>query len=197
MPMPGGTILMSGQVWSEKWAGYIDCGNGKFRKPAEWNGRTINRYAIEKRCAHCGTETLQNTSNAKKSANAYCSVECKSHYVKARHRGNRVRKTRKHGRGSHVLVRMHEHHRAGRHGTVFEHILVAEQKIGRPIERHERVHHINCIKDDNRPENLFVCADDREHFLIHGTLNDCVAELLASGAIVFDEDAKTYRVVKQ
>jgi hypothetical protein len=92
---------------------------------------------------------------------------------------------------------MHEHHRAGRHGTVFEHILVAEQKIGRPIERHERVHHINCIKDDNRPENLFVCADDREHFLIHGTLNDCVAELLASGAIVFDEDAKTYRVVKQ
>jgi hypothetical protein len=124
-------------------------------------------------------------------------VECKAQQIAAQTRGNKMIKRRTHGRGAHVLVRQPDHPRAGIHGMVFEHVLVAEKKIGRPILRHERVHHINCIKDDNRPENLFVCANDREHFLVHGTLNDCVAELLALGVLVFDEASKSYKVIKR
>ena len=71
------------------------------------------------------------------------------------------------------MVLRPDHPRAHRTGYVMEHILVAEQKLGRPLhwDRNNRsaceiVHHINGNKTDNRPENIAVVTP-REHLRIH------------------------------
>jgi len=55
-----------------------------------------------------------------------------------------------------ILIRAPEHPRASPNGYVFEHIVVLEKKIGRPLQPTECSHHINGVKTDNRPENLEV-----------------------------------------
>jgi hypothetical protein len=59
----------------------------------------------------------------------------------------------KHSAG-YIKVLAKDHPRADSSGYVMEHIAVMERQLGRHLEPHERVHHKNSKRDDNRPENL-------------------------------------------
>lgn len=63
-----------------------------------------------------------------------------------------------------------EHHRAKSNGYVREHILVAEQCLGRELADGEVIHHINEDKRDNRPENLVVFNSHPDHMKYHWML---------------------------
>ncbi len=68
-----------------------------------------------------------------------------------------------------VLLYLPDHPRARKGGYVAEHRYVWEQTNGRALERNEAVHHINGVKDDNRPENL-VALTHGQHSSLHGPL---------------------------
>lgn len=68
-----------------------------------------------------------------------------------------------------AYVRIPEHPKATSTGYVYEHRVVAENKIERLLRDDEVVHHINLNKLDNRPENLVVLTED-QHRKVHGFL---------------------------
>lgn len=73
-----------------------------------------------------------------------------------------------------------------------EHVLVAEAAIGRKLVVDEHVHHINGVKTDNAPENLFVCKR-RVHSLAHASFGELLPGLIADGLVLFDRDTGRYR----
>ncbi len=72
------------------------------------------------------------------------------------------------------------------HPYTYEHVLVAEMKLGRRIMRGEHVHHINGLKTDNRDLNLLVVTE-RQHKLLHGQLQAIAQEMVRSGEIIFSD----------
>lgn len=54
---------------------------------------------------------------------------------------------------------------------VYEHVLIAEQALGRALPAKAEVHHVNEIKTDNTHSNLVICENRGYHRLLHMRMN--------------------------
>lgn len=79
-----------------------------------------------------------------------------------------------------VFIWSPHHPYAGKSGYVKENRLVVEKHICRFLKPEEACHHINKIKNDNRPENLMAFKSDRLHQLFANGHN------IKSSDIIFD-----------
>lgn len=111
-----------------------------------------------RKCDRCGVEY-----HPKGPRSRYCGRQC---YVHVRDRGEYGREYRKlsdtdldnpdtWGRYRTELgyIRLITE-AGGSKSSILEHRWVVQKRIGRPLEPHENVHHLNGVRDDNRPENL-------------------------------------------
>jgi len=102
------------------------------------------------RCPACRAWDLCGCGQRKQAESATCG-SCRSEVGQANGnwKGGRTRH-----KAGYVMVRIPGHPRTGTSPYVFEHILVAEALLRRYLIEGESVHHINGVRDDNRPANL-------------------------------------------
>ena len=69
---------------------------------------------------------------------------------------------RKHSSG-YIRRLVPKHPFADKSGYVYEHRLIVEKQIGRYLHRWEVAHHINGIKNNNKPQNLMAFRNQKTH----------------------------------
>lgn len=116
-------------------------------------------------CTVCGRECSVYRSPSAQPPTT-CSLKCTG--IKQRGDGNPSFSGGRHVADSgYVRVLAADHPQADVRGYVYEHRLVMEEQIGRRLRPGEVVHHINHVRDDNRPENLQLFESHSEHIKFH------------------------------
>lgn len=93
-------------------------------------------------------------------------------------------KTTRFSNGGYWYILNPEHPNAGKNGYVAEHIMVASEKIGRPLKKGECVHHLDMNKQNNDPANLSVC-NRSQHRNYHLQLELIAVEMFRNGNLIF------------
>lgn len=144
---------------------------------------------IKKNCLTCNKEFMVYPSNNKEKRGLYCSRSCRPTWNKGKkglwkwseetrrkiietkkkssqkfkeegkHRPNW--KGGRHNHKGYIRISQPEHPFADKSGRIFEHRIILEKKIGRYLTPNEIPHHINGIKNDNRPENLILTVKNK------------------------------------
>lgn len=118
---------------------------------------------MEKRCQWCKKSFIANRKERK-----FCGIPCATKNMNLL-RGDRTGANNPSWKGGvrlsagYRFIQSKNHPKADRKGYVQEHRLVMEDYLGRYLRDGETVHHLNYIKDDNRVENLELCATQAEH----------------------------------
>ena len=131
--------------------------------------RRLIKYGIPKRPFHqkgrgnrIGVVLSQETKN--KISNSH-----KGKQLSEEHKNSISIGSRKHDfyiNNGYAYVRKPSHPKAKKGGRIKRSTLVAEEKIGRYLYSNEEVHHINRIRDDDRPDNLVVMTKNK-HASLH------------------------------
>lgn len=73
-----------------------------------------------------------------------------------------------------------------------EHLITMESIIGRDLEPQEIVHHVNAVRADNEPDNLYLCRNRSHHNDVHRSYDELLVGLMADGIVRFDRDTGRY-----
>lgn len=102
-------------------------------------------------CGTCQRPVWRVPSNSNQ--RTFCSRACANKGMELAGPGHRAQRD-----DGYIQIYYPRHPDASASGFILEHRLIASEALGRRLTKSEHVHHINGIKDDNRPENLQVMS---------------------------------------
>ena len=132
--------------------------NGRFLKGHQtWTGKNLSKehrlqISKTKTGTHASEKTKKLQSDIRKKMTGDKSPSWRGGTYKAR---------------GYVMIYMPDHPSSDSHGYIRRSRLVMEKQIERYLRPEEVVHHINGIKDDDRPENLKLFPSQSEHKKFH------------------------------
>lgn len=138
-----------------------------------------HKYIME--CLWCHKDFPIDGTRYRIGSGKFCSTSCHVSNKNSQNKGEK----HNHWKGGRIVtsfgyVRIYSpKHPSNRFGYVLEHRLVMEKKIGRYLTKEEVVHHLNGVKNDNRPENLAILeAGEHTHhhypYIMTGVVRDTI-----------------------
>jgi len=126
-------------------------------------GEAHPRYSKKPvKCSVCNKTLYRNPWQIKRNTNHFCGTKCAGKWKSK----NQLKENHPCWNGGKYT---------GKNGYVYvytgnareraEHIVMAEEILGRPFKKGEVVHHINMDKSDNRKENMVICTNSYHHSL--------------------------------